>query len=103
MAGHVKNRIWPGRLSSIGISGYAIPPALLQELLEVAAQGVPVEEDYVIIKHAYVERRPSPLNIYAREANKEAARAGIIDYGNVVKDLIKSKIFPGDLRVKNLG
>jgi isocitrate dehydrogenase kinase/phosphatase len=78
-------------------------PALLQELLEVAAQAVSVEENFVIIKHAYVERRLSPLNIYAREANEEAARAAIVDYGNAVKDLIKSNIFPGDLLLKNFG
>jgi isocitrate dehydrogenase kinase/phosphatase len=78
-------------------------PELLQELLEVAAQGVSVEGDYVIIKHAYLERRLSPLNIYAREANDEAARVAIIDYGNAVKDLIKSNIFPGDLLLKNFG
>ena len=36
-----------------------------------------MDGDYVIIKHAYVERRLSPLNIYAREANYEAACAAI--------------------------
>jgi isocitrate dehydrogenase kinase/phosphatase len=75
----------------------------LAELLEVAAQSVTVDGDYVVIKHAYVERRLSPLNIYAREASNEAARGAIIDYGHAVKDLIKTNIFPGDLLLKNFG
>lgn len=75
----------------------------LQELQKVAAQHVAVDDEHVVIKHAYVERRLSPLNIYAREANDEAARMAIIDYGNAVKDLIKTNIFPGDLLLKNFG
>ncbi|GAB4423527.1 MAG: bifunctional isocitrate dehydrogenase kinase/phosphatase [Anaerolineae bacterium] len=78
-------------------------PECLAELQEVAAQSVVVDDEYVIIKHAYVERRLSPLNIYAREANDEAARHAVIDYGNAVKDMIKTNIFPGDLLLKNFG
>ncbi len=75
----------------------------LAELREAAAQNVVFDGDDVVINHAYVERRLSPLNIYAREANDEAARAAIVDYGNAVKDLIKTNIFPGDLLLKNFG
>ena len=78
-------------------------PECLAELQEVAAQSVTVDGEYVIIKHAYIERRLSPLNIYTREATKGAASAAVIDYGNAVKDLIKTNIFPGDLLLKNFG
>ncbi len=78
-------------------------PECLAELQEVAAQSVVVDDEYVIIKHAYVERRLSPLNIYAREASEEAAQHAVIDYGNAVKDMIKTNIFPGDLLLKNFG
>lgn len=77
--------------------------ACLTELSEMAGQSVKIDGDDVIIKHAYVERRLIPLNIYSREASAEAARAAIIDYGNAVKDLIKTNIFPGDLLLKNFG
>ena len=75
----------------------------LNELLQVAAQTVLIEADYVIIRHGYVERRLSPLNLYVREADEASARAAVIDYGNAIKDLMATNIFPGDLLLKNFG
>lgn len=77
--------------------------ALLNELLSVAAQTVAIEGDYVIIKHAYVERRVIPLNLYVREAEEEAAKAAVIDCGNAIKDLAATDIFTGDMLLKNFG
>ena len=48
--------------------------ALLDELLEVAAETVSVEGDRVVIKHCYAERRVTPLNVYLQEADEQAAR-----------------------------
>ncbi|MBI4493416.1 MAG: bifunctional isocitrate dehydrogenase kinase/phosphatase [Chloroflexi bacterium] len=78
-------------------------PELLDELQRVAANTVSVADDCVTIKHAYIERRVTPLNIYLREAEWEAARAAAVDYGNAIKDLAGSNIFPGDLLLKNFG
>jgi isocitrate dehydrogenase kinase/phosphatase len=77
--------------------------ALLDELLRVAAQTVLVEADQVIIKHAYVERRVTPLNLYLREADLDAVRAAVVDYGYALKDLAATNIFPGDILLKNFG
>lgn len=77
--------------------------ALLDELQRVAAKTVRVADDRVIIKHGYVERRVTPLNIYLREADGQAAHDAVIDYGNAIKDLAASNIFPGDLLLKNFG
>ncbi len=76
---------------------------LLRNLLEVAAQTVVLEGDFVIIKHCYVERRVIPLDIYVNEAASSAARSAVIDYGNTIKDLANSNIFPGDMLLKNFG
>ena len=76
---------------------------LLAELQRVAAQTVTVADGHVIIKHAYVEREMTPLDIFLREASEEAARAAVIDYGNTIKDLAFSNIFPGDMLLKNFG
>lgn len=76
---------------------------LLAELQAVAAQTITLTDADVIIKHAYVERRVTPLNIYIREAGEEAAKAAIIEYGNAIKDLAATNIFPGDLWLKNFG
>ncbi len=77
--------------------------ALLAELCEVASHTVQVENGHVIIKHAYVERRVIPLDIYVREAAESAARSAVVDYGRAIKDLAFSNIFPGDMLLKNFG
>ena len=77
--------------------------ALLAELQEVAGNTVFVEGDQVVIAHCYVERRIIPLNLYVNEAAPAAARAAMIDYGQAIKDLALSNIFPGDMLLKNFG
>ena len=76
---------------------------LLAELLDVAGQTVSVVGDRVVIKHCYAERRVTPLNIYLQEASESAACAAVIDYGQAIKDLALTNIFPGDLLLKNFG
>ena len=77
--------------------------ALLAELQEVAASTVQVEGDQVVIAHCYIERRIIPLNLYVNEADPAAAKAAMIDYGQAIKDLAVSNIFPGDMLLKNFG
>ncbi|MCB8988740.1 MAG: bifunctional isocitrate dehydrogenase kinase/phosphatase [Ardenticatenaceae bacterium] len=78
-------------------------PDLLEELQAVAASTVQIGEEHVIIRHCYVERAIIPLNIYLSEAPEEAAVAAAIDYGNAIKDMAVSNIFPGDMLLKNFG
>jgi isocitrate dehydrogenase kinase/phosphatase len=76
---------------------------LLDSLKRNAAQNVIINDDTIIVKHAYVERRVTPLNIYLREVNEAKALTAVVDYGNAIKDLAASNIFPGDLLLKNFG
>jgi isocitrate dehydrogenase kinase/phosphatase len=62
-----------------------------------------VEGDQVVIRHAYVERRIVPLDVYIDQAGPAAARDAIVDYGKAIKDLAASNIFPGDMLLKNFG
>jgi len=78
-------------------------PELLEELQRCAADSVSIEDDDVLIKHLYVERRVRPLNLYVAETDEPAARAAVIDYGQAIKDLAATNIFPGDLLPKNFG
>ena len=78
-------------------------PAALDELLRECAQTVQLEGDEVLIKHCYVERRVRPLNLYVREAPAQAAERAVLEYGQAIKDLARSNIFPGDLLLKNFG
>ena len=77
--------------------------ALLQELLRDAPSIVRIEGDDVVVGHAYVERRIRPLNIFFTEADDTAAASKARDYGQSIKDMAASNIFPGDLLTKNFG
>jgi isocitrate dehydrogenase kinase/phosphatase len=57
----------------------------------------------VIIAHLYVERRVDPLNLFLRQSDDDRAIAAACDYGQAIKDLAASNIFPGDLLTKNFG
>jgi isocitrate dehydrogenase kinase/phosphatase len=76
---------------------------LLEQLQRVAAESVEVDDDHVVVKHAYVERRVTPLNIYLSVVDEIKTRAAIIDYGRAIKDLAATNIFPGDMLLKNFG
>jgi isocitrate dehydrogenase kinase/phosphatase len=78
-------------------------PELIEELQRCAGSTVTIEGNYVVIKHVYIERRLRPLNLYLAETNELAARAAVLDYGQAVKDLAATNIFPGDLLPKNFG
>jgi isocitrate dehydrogenase kinase/phosphatase len=78
-------------------------PALTNELLSEASDSCRIEGEDLIIEHCYIERRLRPLNLFLREADPAAAESAIIDYGNSLRDLAASNVFPGDLLLKNFG
>lgn len=78
-------------------------PELLEELLSSSAGTCRLEGDDLIIGHCYMERRMKPLDVYLRESPPDAARRAIRDYGQAIRDLALSNVFPGDLLLKNFG
>lgn len=76
---------------------------LLDDLLDEAADTVEIVGDNLLIKHTYIERRVRPLNLYINEVSREKAEQAILDYGQAIKDLAQTNIFPGDLLLKNFG
>ncbi len=78
-------------------------PGLADELLNEASESCRIEGDDLIVEHCYIERRLRPLNLFLREAEPAAAESAIIDYGNALRDLAASNVFPGDLLLKNFG
>jgi isocitrate dehydrogenase kinase/phosphatase len=76
---------------------------LIEELKGEAAGTVRFEDDQLVIDHMYVERRMTPLNLYLREAPRELAEKAVLDYGQAIRDLAVTNIFPGDLLLKNFG
>lgn len=78
-------------------------PALLTEILTAAADTARIEGDDLILGHCYMERRMKPLDVFLREASPDAALRAIRDYGQAIRDLALSNVFPGDLLLKNFG
>ncbi len=78
-------------------------PDMLEELTSECALNVQVDGDDVIVNHAYVERRMTPLNLYLRSATPEEAELAVIEYGQAIRDLAYTNIFAGDLLLKNFG
>jgi isocitrate dehydrogenase kinase/phosphatase len=76
---------------------------LLEELLAEAGDSVHVEGTDLIFDHLYIERRLIPLNIYLRSADESAAVRAVLDYGQAIRDLAVTNVFPGDLLLKNFG
>jgi isocitrate dehydrogenase kinase/phosphatase len=76
---------------------------LMQELHEVAPSVIEENGKALIIKHVYVERRMTPLNLYLRTATDEQVQEVMDEYGNAIKQLAAANIFPGDMLLKNFG
>ncbi|HEX7079006.1 MAG TPA: bifunctional isocitrate dehydrogenase kinase/phosphatase [Candidatus Eisenbacteria bacterium] len=78
-------------------------PGLLEELGTSASETVAVRDGRVVLRHLYTERRLIPLDLYLQGASPAAARVAVLDYGQVLRDLAATNIFPGDLLLKNFG
>src|SRR5207247_1025558 len=68
-----------------------------------ASETVSTHDGRVVIAHLYTERRLRPLDVYLGDADPAAARDAVIDYGQVLRDLAATNVFPGDMLLKNFG
>ncbi|WP_374517477.1 bifunctional isocitrate dehydrogenase kinase/phosphatase, partial [Undibacterium squillarum] len=109
----VKNHDRVGRMAdTLEYSDVAFPRSrfseeLLAEIQRFAPSLLEVTRDEIVIRHLYIERRMTPLNIWLTEAEQRgdlvAMEHGVREYGNAIKDLIAANIFPGDMLYKNFG
>ncbi|WP_438864282.1 bifunctional isocitrate dehydrogenase kinase/phosphatase [Neptunicella sp.] len=77
---------------------------LLAHLQEVATSNIELTDSEVIIKHVYIERKMTPLNIYLQQEQDEDKIAAVInDLGRCIKEIAAANIFPGDMLHKNFG
>jgi len=76
---------------------------LLQELTNECAESIEIENEQIIIKHVYIERRMIPLDMDLADASDERLERLIKGYGEAIKELAAANIFPGDLLFKNFG
>lgn len=76
----------------------------LRALLEHECAGsLEHDGDQLIIKHLYIERRMSPLNLYLHNADADKVRHAVREYGDAIRQLAAANIFPGDFLFKNFG
>jgi isocitrate dehydrogenase kinase/phosphatase len=105
----VKHAERAGRLvDTLEFSDVAFPldrfaPELLRELEAKAPTQLERRRDDVVVRHLYVERRLTPLDLYLASANEAQARAALGDYGDALRELAAVNLFPGDLFLKNFG
>lgn len=105
----VKQHDRVGRLSDAWEFSYTAFPLerftdeLLEELNAEAASQVSIEDQQLVIKHLFIERRLEPLNLYMERTNADNLREAIQDYGDAICDIAAAGIFPGDLLPKNFG
>lgn len=76
---------------------------LREELLHEARLNARIVDDYILFSRVYVERRVKPLNLYINSAARTDAQLAMLDFGQAIKDLAQTNIFPGDLLLKNFG
>lgn len=77
------------------------------ELLNELRSQVPglLEEtpDSIVLRHVYIERRMTPLNIYLMRAGLALLETAVKRYGDAIRELAAANIFPGDMLYKNFG
>ena len=76
---------------------------LMEELYKVAPSMIEEHGKALVIKHVYVERRMTPLNLYLQDATDEQVLDVMDEYGNAIKQLASANIFPGYMLLKNFG
>ncbi|TBR08428.1 MAG: bifunctional isocitrate dehydrogenase kinase/phosphatase [Rugosibacter sp.] len=102
-----------GRMAdTLEFSHVALPrkrfsPELIDALHESAPSLIEEDGDNLVIKHAYIERRMQPLNLFLEEMTRagddEQIEHAVVEYGNAIRELAIANIFPGDMLWKNFG
>jgi isocitrate dehydrogenase kinase/phosphatase len=78
-----------------------------EELIDELRREVPslleMKGNVLLLKHCYVERRMTPLNLFLPGKDDDVLRATMDEYGKAIKQLSAANIFPGDMLLKNFG
>jgi isocitrate dehydrogenase kinase/phosphatase len=78
-------------------------PALLAQLEALAPSVVARDGQSLLVRHCYVERRLTPLNIYLETAGPEQVEHAVREYGDAIRELAIANVFPGDMLWRNFG
>ena len=89
--------------SQVALPRKRFSEALLEELRTLVPSLIEVSNDTVVLRHVYIERRMTPLNIYLRHATDKMRDHAVREYGDAIRQLAAANIFPGDMLYKNFG
>jgi isocitrate dehydrogenase kinase/phosphatase len=89
--------------SDVAFPLHRFSPELLQELRMEVPSLLELEGEMLVLRHLYIERRMTPLDLYLAQASPAEQRAVLDDWGLALKQLMGVNIFPGDLLFKNFG
>ncbi|MFA5488279.1 MAG: bifunctional isocitrate dehydrogenase kinase/phosphatase [Candidimonas sp.] len=89
--------------SQVALPRERFSPALLDELRGQVPSLVEEKGDVIILRHVYIERRMTPLNIYLTQASDAMLEKAVRQYGDAIRELSAANIFPGDMLFKNFG
>jgi len=78
-------------------------PELVEQLEALAPSVVEIDGESLVLRHCYVERRMTPLNVHLETASDEEIESAVREYGNAIRELAIANIFPGDLLWRNFG
>jgi isocitrate dehydrogenase kinase/phosphatase len=105
----VKHHDRVGRMAdTLEYSDVAFPrarftPELVEELQGLAPSSIEEDGEMIIVRHLYIERRMTPLNLFIQKATPAQRAKAMRDYGDALKQLAAVNIFAGDLLFKNFG
>jgi isocitrate dehydrogenase kinase/phosphatase len=105
----VKRHDRVGRMAdTLDFANVVLPKArfsaeLMDELRRLAPSSIEEDENTLVFRHIYIERRMIPLNIYLESAEGEELERVVRDYGSAIKEMAAVNIFPGDMLWKNFG
>ncbi|NYT70398.1 bifunctional isocitrate dehydrogenase kinase/phosphatase [Pusillimonas noertemannii] len=89
--------------SQVALPRERFSEALLQELRREVPGLLEETPDTIVLRHVYIERRMTPLNIYLMRASDAALEDAVRQYGDAIRELAAANIFPGDMLFKNFG
>ncbi len=89
--------------SDVALPRHRFNPDLIAELRDVCSESVEEEGDTIVIKHLYIERRLTPLNLFLEKADAVQTDRAVQEYGNAIREMAQANIFPGDMLWKNFG
>lgn len=105
----IKRRDRVGRMADTWEFSHAAFPLdrfeddLLEQLKREIGNKLSVEDGKLVIKHLFIERRLTPLNLYLQNAPPDAIVNVLREYGDSIREISSAGIFPGDLLLKNFG